>query len=324
MLPTAVTGLSLFEQNIPLAIFIEVMASIFFATGATIQHVAVSRIVGEDDLDERSMTVGQLGKMLTLPLWWFGLIIVGIGAVGHIVGLMMAPVVVLQPVGILAVPWSVLMSAKINRFRPNQVIWSAVGMTIVGITVFTLLSATHATISTDVSATVRIVVGCVVVMFFAAIFGIIGAKGPVKLRSLAWAVGGSFLYGLSVTLVKITTELLKLDNFHTLPILWVVAPIMLLCYLAGGIYIQQGYANGPAEIVVGCMTTIDPIVAVTYSLIILGEGALITPLAAVGMTFAGALAVLGVVLLSRYHPDAIARREAIDATESWSALDQQG
>ena len=52
------------------------------------------------------------------------------------------------------------------------------------------------------------------------------------------------------------------------------------------------------------MTTTDPIVAVSFGLIVLGEGVHITPLVGVGMLLAGALAVWGVVVLSRHHPDA--------------------
>ena len=68
--------------------------------------------------------------------------------------------------------------------------------------------------------------------------------------------------------------------------------------------VQQALANGPAEITVGSMTTTDPIVAVSFGLVVLGEGVHITPLAAVGMVIAGALSVWGVVQLSRHHPDA--------------------
>jgi drug/metabolite transporter (DMT)-like permease len=72
----------------------------------------------------------------------------------------------------------------------------------------------------------------------------------------------------------------------------------------GGFMVQQALANGPAEITVGSMTTTDPIVAVSFGLVVLGEGVHITPLAAVGMVIAGALSVWGVVQLSRHHPDA--------------------
>ena len=44
-IPLAAPGFSIFDQNIPLAIAIVVVASFLFAGGSTIQHLAVSRSV---------------------------------------------------------------------------------------------------------------------------------------------------------------------------------------------------------------------------------------------------------------------------------------
>jgi len=55
--------------------------------------------------------------------------------------------------------------------------------------------------------------------------------------------------------------------------------------------------------VVGSMTTIDPLAAVLVGLVVLGEGARITPAVGIGMALAGALAAGGVAVLSRFHPD---------------------
>lgn len=105
-------------------------------------------------------------------------------------------------------------------------------------------------------------------------------------------------------MVKATSEVMKQDSFHGSPVFWIVAPFLLISYGVGGFMVQQALANGPAEITVGSMTTTDPIVAVSFGLVVLGEGVHITPLAAVGMVIAGALSVWGVVQLSRHHPDA--------------------
>ncbi|MEA5054119.1 MAG: hypothetical protein VB093_11840, partial [Propionicimonas sp.] len=86
------------------------------------------------------------------------------------------------------------------------------------------------------------------------------------------------------------------------PLIWGVLAGMLACYAFGGWMIQQSYANGPAEIVVGSMTTTDPIVAVAFGIVVLGEGALIGALDGLGMALSGAVAVTGVVILSKLHP----------------------
>jgi hypothetical protein len=85
--------------------------------------------------------------------------------------------------------------------------------------------------------------------------------------------------------------------------------MMLACYGMGVWMIQQGYASGPAEITVGTMTTVDPFVAVLFGLIVLGEGMGMGLLPILGMIVTGAVAVWGVVMLSKDHPDAVAERE---------------
>ena len=84
---------------------------------------------------------------------------------------------------------------------------------------------------------------------------------------------------------------------------------MLACYGLGVWMIQQGYASGPAEITVGTMTTVDPFVAVLFGLFVLGEGSGMGIGPSVGMIISGAVAVYGVVMLSKDHPDAVAERE---------------
>mgnify|MGYP001407061166 CR=1 FL=1 len=301
LLPLSVPGVRLFEQNIGLGILIVAIASLAFASGATIQHLAVGRTVTAG-ADNRSMNLRQLISLLLNPRWLLGLGIVAFGASMHIVALMMAPVTVVQPVGILAVPWSVLLAAKIHGFKPNRQIWAAVVLTIVGIVVFTLISASYAAPDVELPPTL-IIVFCVAVYLIGAALGLIGAFGPARVRCLAWATGGSFFYGLSSALVKTTSELVAAGDYLNRPLFWVVASFLLCSYLMGGWMVQQGYANGPAEIVVGSMTTTDPIVGVTFGMVVLGEGVLLTWAPSLGMLASGAVAIAGVVLLSRFHPE---------------------
>jgi len=301
MLPLIAPGF-LLQQNIPLAIAIVVGSSVAYAGGSTLQHLAVSRLV-DHSAENRAMNFAQLWRLIRTPQWLLGLFTIFIGASAHIVALMLAPVTVVQPVGILAVPWAVLMAARIHRHTVTRAMWLAVAMTVAGIVVFTLLAATKASVETVLDPT-AIAIGCSVIMVIGVSLGLLGWKGPVHLRCLMWASGGSFFYGLSAGMVKATSEVIKHDNFHGRPVFWIVAPFLVLSYAVGGFMVQQALANGPAEITVGSMTTTDPIVAVSFGLVVLGEGVRITPLVGIGMALAGVFSVWGVVVLSRHHPDA--------------------
>lgn len=295
-------GFTFFEQNIPLAITIVVLSSFLFAGGSTVQHLAVGNAV-DTDAENRSMGFKQLLRLIRTPTWLLGLALIAIGATTHIIGLMMAPVTVVQPVGILAVPWAVILASLIHKHKVTPSMWGAVAMTVLGIVVFTAFSASTAAEKTYLDP-VLIITGCVVVYAIGGVLGFLGAKGRPEWRCLMWASGGAFFYGLSSALIKTTTEMVKAGQQST-PLFWVaVVPFLVGSYAFGGWMVQQGFANGPAEITVGSMTTTDPIVGVTFGLVILGEGAKIHGLAAVGMAIAGALAIYGVVVLSRHHPDA--------------------
>ncbi len=68
---------------------------------------------------------------------------------------------------------------------------------------------------------------------------------------------------------------------------------------------QQAFASGPPEVVVACLTVVDPIVAVVLGVALLGEGVPDAPLPL--MFGCAAAAAAGVAALARHHPDASAR-----------------
>ena len=66
--------------------------------------------------------------------------------------------------------------------------------------------------------------------------------------------------------------------------------------------VQQGYATGPAELVVASMTITSPVVAVLFGIAVLGEGAQLGPVTATSMILLGAVAIGGVIRLANLHP----------------------
>ena len=72
--------------------------------------------------------------------------------------------------------------------------------------------------------------------------------------------------------------------------------------MLAGIWIQQGYASGPAEIVVGTLNAAGPVAGVAYGHPrAWARGAAITAPAAAMMLAFSAVALSGVVILSRVH-----------------------
>lgn len=289
--------------HITIAIVLAVLASGCFALGATFQHRAVEHTVDADDVATRALGMRRIMALLRRPLWFGGLALIVVGAVMHVAALNMAPLTVIQPLGILAVPISVLLTARHSGVRPSARIWGSVLVTIGGVAAFTGLSSMHAVHDPVIDAP-RIVRMALVVWVAAIIIVLGGRTAPYWLRCMAWASAGAVLYGLGSAFIKLMTMVWTNGSGPVHPVFWGSGLALLASYVVGGWMVQSGYATGPAEIVVGAMTTIDPFVAVLFGLIVLGEGALTSPAVAAGMTLAGAIAAAGVVLLSRYHPDA--------------------
>ncbi|TDT33923.1 hypothetical protein [Naumannella halotolerans] len=285
-----------------IAIGLVVIASFCFAGGALFQHMAVSsdRVSEEQD----SLSLAQILSLVRRPRWLLGLGLVMVGACLHLVALSQAPVTVVQPIGILAVPWSVLLAARIYRYRTTPVMWLTVAMTVIGIVGFTVLSTTH---SDDRRSTIDLplMLGAVVLCLAMALTLLLARRSiPMSIRSFAVASAGAILYGLASAATKTLFLHVEQADRFPIPVVVVGAVAILATYAFGGWVIQQAHIIGHPEVVVGSLTTVDPLIAVAYGLVVLSEGVSLTPLVVAGMIIFGAIATGGVAALSRYHPEA--------------------
>ncbi len=287
---------------IGLAVVLAVTASLSFASGATAQHRGVDKTVGPGG--DRRMTARRMLQLVRTPVWLLGMFLIVLGATIHVIALKLAPLTVVQPLGIMAVPFSILLAARLKRKRPGPMIWVAVAITVLGIVGFTYFSTSHASTAPEVIEMSMRWVMTAGVWVWAIVMGFLGIVGPRWLKCLAWAWGGAALYGLGSGFIKILTEIATSGAILSHPRFWFSVGGLATAYAVGGWMIQQAYASGPAEIVVGSMTTVDPLTSVLFGLIVLGEGAAITAGAGIGMFVTGAIACGGVILLSKHHPDA--------------------
>jgi drug/metabolite transporter (DMT)-like permease len=309
------------EQNIPLAIVLALVASIGFASGAAIQHYAVGETVSTKH--QETMGLAAMWRLVRQPRWLGGLAVLAVAAALHVVALMIGPVTVVQPVGILAVPWSILLAARIHKHKVPQKIWLWVAVTLVALGLFTWLSSLYTATHVQLHET-ALLLAIGVVGAVAAVLAFGGHSGPRALRCLAWASAGSVCYGLASSLIRVVGEWITSRSWMGNATFWICAAVLVVCYAMGGWMIQQGYANGPAETVVGSMTTTDPFVAVMIGLFVLGEGVGMPLWVGLSMGVLGLIAILGVALLSRDHPDAVAQRERIALQEAQAAEEAQG
>ncbi len=290
------------------AIGLGLVAAVCFALAAAQQHRAVGRHV-ERTAQTRHLDVRHFWALVRTPRWLAGMGLGGLGALLHINALRLAPVAVVQPVGVMAVPLSVLMTARRTGNRPPALVWLGVLATVVGVFGFVLLTAGGAT--SEVPALDGILVVSAVVAATCVALVLAARKAPGRWPTLLWASAGACAFGLASAYVKAMFLILGSGAPLTSPLVWGTALVMVLAYVLGAWMVQHGYLAGSPETVVGALTVTDPVVAVLIGLVLLGEGGF-APITSVGMVVCAALAVLGVVALSSHHPEVEKIRRPVD------------
>lgn len=293
-------------QNIPLAVALILLSSLCFAAAGVLQHGAISH---QTRGNESKAPIGwrTLWASIRSPRWLTGMGLLGASAILQLFALAKAPVTVVQPIGLLAFPWAVLLQAWVMQRAIPPKVGLAVAATVVSTGAFTLIGAANAAPHADITLT-RILAGALLVYVLTALAGALGAKGPPRWRCLAWASGGAMFYGLEAALVRSLLGWVDAHNWTLTPMFWVIVAVLVLGSITAGWMIQQGYATGPAEVVVGATTITSPVIAVGYGMVVLGEGRLLSLSAEFGMALFAAAAIVGVVSLARMEQQLSPRR----------------
>lgn len=303
------------NQNIPVAIALGVVGSFCFALSAKVQHSAVGEQVEENHAKKR-MTRQELLRLMKEPNWWAGLGLMGVSLVFQVLGLTMAPVSIVQPVGLLAFPWSVILAPKSHGSSRFHLTVLATSITVLATVGFVLVVAAHSAPAASLSL-IPVAIAAGIVYVIVSAFVVLGSRGPRPWRSLFWASGGAMFYGLEAALVKSIIDYSNSDaTWWRDPLIWVIGAALILGSMLAGLMVQQGYATGPAEIVVGSMTATSPVVAVIFGIAVLHEGSQLTPMAGALMIGLGAAAIAGVVALTRVHPDYLETQSREEAETS--------
>lgn len=221
----------------------------------------------------------------------------------HVSALLLAPISVVQPIGILAVPVGVMLTARGARAWPSQRVMSGVALAVAGTVAFVVLS-TLGTAPTSVPVTVS-GLGVAVLIVAVVIGGLRLAASRLSgaLRCLAFASMGAAGYGFGSSLIRVIARATSRDLAAWLSPLVIMAALTMVCSITVGAWaVQQAYASGPAPVVTSALTVGDPLVAILLSAGLFGEGLHQGAVVLVFMVVCAAVAASGVWLLARYQP----------------------
>ena len=284
--------------GIPLAL----LGAVFMSFGAQYQHrgvAKVERLTGSSG--STGLTGRQLLSLLGRPSWVVGTLMLGLAILCQLGALALAPLILVQPLGALALVITTLLNARVSGHKPTKKSIRAIVACVGGILVFVTIAAFVATEQkvTDQQLVTILVLLLVVVVAFSILWIWLRKRA----QALFYIVASGVIYGFVATLAKVVIKRVQAGNFEWLTLLCLIS--LLAAVAVGAYFVQTAYSAGPPDLVIAGLTVIDPMVAVLIGLIVLQEAATAPWPALVGFGLAGAVAVYGVISLARNHPQVL-------------------
>ncbi|HEY7796692.1 MAG TPA: DMT family transporter [Microbacteriaceae bacterium] len=279
-----------------IAIILALLAAVGLALGAQFQNDSVHQRVTGTGLTR--LGVKQVLGLLKKPRWIVGTGFLFLGVVLQLAALTLAPLIVVQPIGAVALIITSLLNAKIYGVRLGPRTFLAIALTLAGISSFVVAAAGVAAEVEMSDEKLLQVLGVLALML--VLFGFLMATQGGTAKALNYVFGAGVLYGFVATLAKVIIQRLIQGDFDTLTLSAGIA--LILAAMLGGWFVQNAYATGPPDLVIAGLTVIDPMVAVGIGIVILGEAeqaSFDTILTFIGSAL---VAVLGVYLLEKVHP----------------------
>jgi drug/metabolite transporter (DMT)-like permease len=289
--------------GIPLAL----LGAVFMSFGAQYQHRGVMKVERQTGQTGAGLSGGQLLALLKRPSWVAGTVMLGLAIAGQLAALSVAPLILVQPIGAIALVITTLLNARMSGHKPTRQSIFAIVLCVGGIFAFVTIAAFFATEHAIDSSQLLIILGILAVVL--VIFGGTWIARRRKLRALFYISAGGVVYGFVATLAKVVISRIQTGDFEWLTLLCVVG--LLIAAGVGSYFVQTSYSVGPPDLVIAGLTVIDPIVAVVIGLVVLGEASTAPPLALIGFAVAGAVAICGVFLLTRYHPQIVSESQEL-------------
>lgn len=295
-----------FQGSAPLGIVIAVIGAVFLSVGAQLQHRGVTRVERNYGSGEKAGLSGnQLLKLLRRPSWLFGTIMLGLAVVFQLTSLGFAPIIVVQPIGIVALVLTSIINARVSQVKLHRQAIGSIVMCVVGLGAFVTVAAVYAEENLIRESQLVIIVSILggVLVLLAAGFVFFRKR----LTAMYYIAAGGILYGFVASIAKVVINRAINSNFDWVTI---VGALCLLLALGLGFYfVQTAYSVGSPDLVIAGLTVIDPLVAVAIGIFVLGE-ATNTPVWAFAVwAVAGLVAVIGVVRLAKHHPQTHRRDE---------------
>ena len=297
-----------------LAICLALFSAVVLAVGTQLQNGAVGDQKKAALSGRSHLKLSQLVELIRRPKWVTGMALTLVALCVQVTALALAPLILIQPIGAIALVITSLLNAKITKTRLNSASVFAIVLCTAGLGAFVLMA--HQVAEEPAIDDSALIVILTLTTALICTFGFVFFTGASKFKPLTFIIGAGVLFGFVATLTKVVLKRLfqqggfdrmisfqgdlVTDGLTTLALLGMIAAGLL-----GAWFVQNAYASGPPDLVVAGLTVIDPLVAVSIGVVLLNEAMNAPWPIMLGFVASGVMSVIGVFLLSKVHPELI-------------------
>ncbi|WP_205315502.1 DMT family transporter [Nonomuraea lactucae] len=282
-----------------LAAVVALVGSLFFAVGAALQQFEAAGVARRCPVEGGSGSGPAAGiakpgllALVRRPRWLLGCVSILAGGGLHIVALGLGPLTIVQPMGVASLLFALPIAATLQGRRPSHKELAAAGVVAAGLVGLVLLvpeseGPTH--LGPSGVLTLLGISGVAAVLLWAGS----RAASPAG-RAALLATSSGVLYGATATLVRVLVD----GTWNWWYLLALPAPALLALMM-----LQRAYAVGHFGVSFASLQIADPLTAVAFGALLLGEPLPtgVVPVAAAALTAAGTIALARTTPLEARH-----------------------
>ncbi|MCW2289162.1 multidrug DMT transporter permease [Leucobacter luti] len=254
---------------------------------------------------ERAPHDASFMRLLKTPIWLGGTALFGLAILVQMGSLALAPLIVVQPIGVAALVFTTLLTTRATGKKPTRAVVTAIITSLTGVTVFVSVAALvsrQKPIGDQQLIEMMTTLAAVLIVSIVVMFAGKRGSGSPLLYVVLGGVYSGFVATLGKTVMLRVEAMFQGGHFE----FGSEGLLTLLCLLGIGIasilsiyFVQYSHTCNPPDVVIAGLTVIDPALAVVLGITILQEAAGAPMWSVFAFVLAGAVAVIGVFRLAK-------------------------